>query len=196
MKILSKTDQLQLSDEALVRYFLESKDDAALGILYDRYTTPLFKKCYAITGNRETARDLTHDIFIKVFLNLHQFREGAAFHYWIHRIGYNHCISFLRQQKRLRWIDTPADELHDLAASEEGLQEKIQQEAKLEVMEQAFLQLAESDRVVLSMKYHSNFSVVQIAEMMEVAEGAVKMRLKRGRDRLADIVHRLNAEAR
>ncbi len=48
-------------------------DADRFGVLYDRYTAKVYQKCMGMTQDKELAKDLTHDIFLKAFVNLSKF---------------------------------------------------------------------------------------------------------------------------
>ena len=69
----------QLSDEELVTELQRQMDADRFGVLYDRYTAKVYQKCMGMTRDQELAKDLTHDIFLKAFVNLSKFDHRSKF---------------------------------------------------------------------------------------------------------------------
>ena len=93
----AKADSL-LSDEELVAELQHSMDADRFGLLYDRYVTKVYQKCIGMTRDKE----LAHDIFLKVFVNLSKFDHRSKFGTWVYSITYNDCLDHLRKAQRQR----------------------------------------------------------------------------------------------
>lgn len=193
-KTKSHTDEL--SDAELVKKILSASDKKQLRAfqedLYSRYVKKVFFKCVSIIKNRDTAKDLAHDIMVKMFLNLSKFKGDAPFGSWISSITYNHCINFLRKEKKMRFSDI--DELSDKLTIDDEGEEKQLLEMKLNQLEQIFQYLSEDEKLILLMRYQDGMSVKLISENLKIGESAVKMRLKRSRDHLAKLLKKLTNE--
>jgi len=192
----SKSHTTELSDEDLVKKILSSKDKKVQRSfqedLYSRYVKKVFFKCVSIVKNRDTAKDLAHDIMVKMFLNLSKFKGEAPFGSWISSISYNHCINFLRKENKIRFSDL--DDVKEKIADNNESEEKELLEMKLNQLEQIFQYLSEDERLILLMRYQDEMSIKLIAEKLEMGESAVKMRLKRSRDHLAKLFKKMTNE--
>ncbi len=178
------SDLQKLSDEELVKGILERGDNALREELYHRYAPFVYRRSVAVMRDVELAKDITHDVMIKMFLKLSSFSFRSPFSHWVHRITYNHCLNVLRKKQKWRKSD-----LSDLTSVEdegqEAVREKELQELKLEKLERAMDCLSESERMLLWMHYRDGFSLKDIAQTAGLGLSAVKMRLKRSRDKLA-----------
>ncbi len=101
----NKATGIKLSDTEIVERVVHYGEQHLLEHLYDRYATKIFHKCLSLTKEREVAKDLSHDIIIKIFTSLAKFQGKSAFSLWVHSITYNHCMDYLRLQKRLQYTD-------------------------------------------------------------------------------------------
>ncbi len=171
-----------LSDNELVKLIISSGEERYLREIYARYSNKVYGKCILLTKDKVTSMDLVHDIFIKIFTNISKFRGDSDFSFWVHSITYNHCIAYLNKQKKTRFSELD-DSFNDVGNGREH-EESIIREAKLHQLEESFKELREDDRLILMMYYKNDFSVTQIAERLEIGNSAVKMRLKRARNRL------------
>ncbi|HFA50289.1 MAG TPA: sigma-70 family RNA polymerase sigma factor [Bacteroidetes bacterium] len=182
----------QLTDQQLVRAILGETDPKkqllAQEELYGRYAEKVYFKCLGLVKDSDTAKDLTHDILVKMFLSLSKYRGEGAFRGWLFSMVYNHCINFLKKQKRLQPEDL--EEL-DLPDEEIEAEHKYLLELRLLQLEQLIGQLTDTERLVLLLRYQEGLSVKQMAGAMGIGESAVKMRLKRSRDRLAELFKKL-----
>ena len=178
-----------LADRELVTAILAGKK-RYLNELYHRYQDRVYYKCLAMVKDSSLAQDLAHDVFIKVFTNLHKYQGKADLSFWIYAITYNHCISHLKRARRLRF--DPIHEAYDTEDEGAGtLDEKLLKELQLDQLERLLKQLKPEEEVLLILKYQEAMSVRQIAGILQLSESAVKMRLKRSRERLAKLLNGL-----
>ncbi len=178
---------VRVTDEQLVERILAG-EQPLLELLYDRYSTKIFHKCLSLIKDREAAKDCTHDIMVKVFMNLANFKGRSAFSLWVHSITYNYCMDYLHKQKRLDFSDYSETEYEHMSNDDIELENKILHDVQLTHLEQAFEFLNPEEKIILMMRYQDGMAVKEIAETLSIGESAVKMRLKRSRDRLANIL--------
>jgi len=95
---------------------IKNGDKSLFEVLYNRYADKVFYKALGLTKDRNIAKDLAHDIMIKIFLNLSKFKGTAPFSLWVHSISYNHCIDYLRKKKKMTYMDFESDELYQIKA--------------------------------------------------------------------------------
>jgi RNA polymerase sigma-70 factor (ECF subfamily) len=187
----SKSSNDKLADEQVVERILKGEQQL-LEVLYDRYSGKIYHKCLSLIKDREAAKDCTHDIMVKVFMNLANFKGKAAFSLWVHSISYNYCMDYLTKQKRLDYSDYTENIYENVANDDASLEDKILQDAQLTQLEAVFEELNADEKIILMMRYQDGMSVKDISDSLGIGESAVKMRLKRGRDRLADLIETLN----
>ncbi len=181
----------KISDEEIVERILKGEQQL-LEQLYDRYSGKIFHKCLSIIKDREAAKDCTHDITIKIFMNLANFKGRSAFSLWVHSITYNYCMDYLSKQKRMDYSDYSDYEYENVANDDEALESKLLQDLKLTQLEAVFEKLNPDEKIILMMRYQDGMSVKDIADTLSIGESAVKMRLKRSRDRLAELIEELD----
>src|SRR6478672_2541555 len=68
--------------------------------LYNRFSPRMLGVCYRFARNREDAEDMLQEGFIKVFTQMHQFRNQGALEGWIRRIIVHTCINILKKNKK------------------------------------------------------------------------------------------------
>lgn len=181
------TDHKKLTDDELIKLILSTGELHYFGELYDRYSNKVFRKCYAMVQNEADAEDLTQTILTKTMLNISKFKGNSSFSTWLFRITYNACLDHFRLRKKKRKIFT--EDLNiDITEVEQtdGIEEKQKLEVELGRVKEIFKDLAETDRMLLIMKYQDRMTVPVIAESLNISESAVKMRLHRARKRVLD----------
>ena len=68
--------------------------------LYQRYAGVIYSRCLSFTGNPENAKDLVHDIFLKIFINYNNFKGNSDIYTWIYRITTNECINYIKKNNK------------------------------------------------------------------------------------------------
>ncbi len=181
------------TDEEIVADLQRTVDADRFAVLYDRYSARVYQKCLGMAGDRQLAADLTHDVFLKAFLNLKKFDHRSRFGTWLYSITYNRCLDHLRKRQRVREQDI--DEDHAPADDQEDRYEKELMELRAERLPEVLAALPPDDRAVLLMKYQDELPVKEMAEALGVGESAIKMRLLRARERAVALYRQLNPEA-
>jgi len=170
------------SDEELVRRYTETQRNEYFEQLYERYCDKVYRKCLSFSKSPAQAEDLTHDVFLKLVLKLGSFKEQSKFSTWLYSITYNHCADYVRSAQRHTevHIDEGWDRLDN--SQDDELAELAEFEARK--LKWALEKMPYEERTMLLMKYQDGASLRDIAELSGLTESAVKMRLKRSRDKL------------
>src|ERR1051325_6562708 len=84
------------ADAGLVERYLAG-DMSAFDELMIRYERQVYRVCYRFVENREDARDLAQEVFIKAFEHLGSFRRESRLKTWLYRIAVNHCIYHVKK---------------------------------------------------------------------------------------------------
>ncbi len=188
-----KIENPYLTDKQLVKTILSANDPTIKRQLqedlYHRFAERIYFKCFSIVKSKEIAKDLTHDIIIKIFFNLGKYSGTSEFYPWVAAITYNHCINWLNKEKKLK-IEPIENHAYQIGQDDSGeaIAIKVLEELQLSQLERLFQQLKEAEKIVLLMRYQDGLSVKNIASILKISESAVKMRLKRGRDHLIRLV--------
>ncbi|WP_080059862.1 RNA polymerase sigma factor [Spirosoma aerolatum] len=148
--------------------------------LYKKYVKKVFQKCLSVTNDVEAAEDCTQDIFLKAFTHLKAFRNQSRLSTWLYSIAHNYCQDRIRLEKRLATermtpgMDVRSDETN----AQESVDEQILQ------LENLLQQLPNEEATLLRLKYEQNLSIQQLSRRFHLSESAIKMRLKRSREKL------------
>ncbi len=193
-KILENTRTLtvrgqccKLSDEKLVETFNESGDARLFELIYHRYCQKVQNKCYKFVKNRAEVKDMTQDIFLKLFLKIKTYNGQSRFSTWLYSFIHNYCVNYLQRDvtKREMLLTSPLDDNDNLMSLPGGddLDEELH-EMKIAELKKALNALNPADKAILQLKYLQNEPVKKIQELLNIKGSAVKMRLKRARHKL------------
>lgn len=184
MKTLNKTS---LSDEDLVKEITLTKNSDLFAELYDRYAATVYNKCLGFAKNKVEAEDLTHDIFIKLFVKLNTFKGTSKFSTWLYSFTYNFCVNYVQRDKykNKEKIDDEIIERNATVIDEISDEDIFQ--LKAEKLQKVLAIIDSKDKMILLMKYQDDLSIKEIKEVLGVGESAVKMRLKRAKEKVMEI---------
>ncbi len=168
------------SDEQLIELYLRTQNENYFKCLYNRHLYQVSRQCKGFCKNSETARDLSQEVFVKVHHQLYQFQGKSRFSSWLFQVTRNVCLDYLRREKsRMKNVESEFPKEALLELFEEEIMEK--EEAPLQRL-LSTLPLLEKE--ILMMKYGFEWPIEEIATFMEMSEGAIKMRLKRAKEKL------------
>ena len=188
MTISDSTTLNELNDEQLLQYLNTAKHRDVLNELYDRFEKRIFFKCISMLKNKEEAKDLTHDIFITIFTKLGQFKGNSALSLWIHTISVNSCLKYLEKKKRIQVISHEKEHAESISDdSIDQIQEKQMLELQIQDLDRLLLEIKEEERLMIIMKYVDGLSIKEMSTILKLGESAVKMKLKRSRDKLYNL---------
>ncbi|MBB1149060.1 RNA polymerase sigma factor [Myroides sp. C15-4] len=184
---------VSMTDEELVQFIIHNGNTSLFGILYDRYGQKVYQKCLGFAESRDAAEDLTQDVFVKLYLNLKSFRGEAKFSTWLYSFTYNHCVNYsksiLRRQRDN--VELQEETLYVSTADEEVTDEEIFS-LTVEKLQEALGLIDPEDKIVLLMKYQDDKSIKDIAQLLELGESAVKMRLHRAKKKIVELYNSLS----
>ncbi|WP_293283530.1 RNA polymerase sigma factor [Allomuricauda sp.] len=189
---LEKEDlYVQLSDEELVKQIVADNDPMLFGKLYDRYVTMVYNKCYGFAKSADEAEDLTQDVFLQLFIKLRTFKGKSKFSTWLYSFTYNFCVNYVNRNKQLKIRDKSVQ----VETSEHKLTEEVPDESLFEMkadkLKKALELIAAEDKSLLLLKYQDGASIKDLVSLLEIGESAVKMRIKRAKERLVEIYNTL-----
>ena len=146
----------------------------------EQYGDTVFTMAFRLTGDRDEARDLAQDVFVRVYRNLDRYRPGT-FEGWLYRITKNLFLDRLRRRSRLRWEPLPDEEWRQPADGGPGPAERIDDRLLRGDLEVALQRLPASFRVAVVMCDVQALSYEEIAEATGWPIGTVRSRIHRGR---------------
>lgn len=185
---------VDLSDQDLVQLVLDGDTTAYRGLV-ERYQGRVYALVYGMVRNREDARDIVQEAFVKAYRNLRTYRREASFHAWLFRIAMNLAIDQIRS--KIRHPQGEFDEKIDQreAGSEYAVDHlrrhpgrDLERQRLYERIMNAMQQLPVDQRQVVLLREIEGLSYKEIADTMDIPEGTVMSRLFYARKKLQDLL--------
>ena len=185
-----------LDDRALLRAHLAGDADA-FAALVRRHRDRLWAVALRTTGNPEDAADALQDALVSAYRRAGSYRGDAAVTTWLHRVVVNACLDRIRAQNVRRTQPLP-DDLGSgvptlVAAGGSGAEtddpgEHAARADRRRMVLAALRELPPEQRAALVLVDMEGWSVAEAARALDCAEGTVKSRCSRGRERLAALL--------
>jgi len=164
-------------------------DLLALGILYERYKTQVYRVALAITRDPIAAEDILQEGFLRLYGSVNRFDETRPLAPWLYRVTVN--LSYNWVTRRGRWLAPMEGAIERLRAGPKSSPETVVEQNELQqIVREALNALGFEHRVVLVLFYLGGFSLKEIAHILDLPEGTVKSRLHYGRKRLRSRLER------
>lgn len=174
--------QSNKSREELLVLQLKNSDKKAQRQLYDQYANKMLAVCRSYITDTYYAEDCMINGFCKVFNHIQKFENKGSFEGWVRKIMVNECLTFLRSNKTLIYVDdarivdfnTIDDELDELDFSFS--------------VEEVLNELPESYRLVFNLHVLEDYSHQEIAAALNISISSSKTQLFRAKVKLKEII--------
>ena len=147
-------------------------DAGALSELYARYARPLMALAYRLTGSREDAEDVLHDVFLGLPEALRRYDERGSLEPWLKRVTARVALTRLRSQGRRRELSLDALPAPVMAAPDRSADD-------LGAVARALDALPETLRAVFVLREVEGLSHAEIAALLDISARASEVRLHR-----------------
>ncbi|SHG09495.1 RNA polymerase sigma-70 factor, ECF subfamily [Flavobacterium segetis] len=177
-----KVIQLQHQEKELILLAIENNRQAQQQI-YTHFSPKMLSVCRQYIKDIHQAEDIMITAFMKVFTNLKNFQHNGSFEGWIRRIMINECISFMRVEKKIKYIE---DETY--------FEERFNNiESQFSVDDIQFLidRLPDGYKMVFNLYAIEGFKHHEIATLLGISEGTSKSQLSHARKMLQGQVNKL-----
>lgn len=161
-----------------------SKPELDFKSIYEENYSRVVRLCMGYTsGNTDLAKDLTQEVFIKVWDNLKTFRKESNITTWIYRIAVNTCLLNLRKKKSKQLSKVLSTEEIPVANNEHQEKERQYQE-----MYRCIDALSETSRAIVLMELEG-LPQKEIANIMGIGHETVRTRIHRIKIQLSKCVN-------
>lgn len=180
-------------DYTFIQRCLAGERDA-FKFLVENHQRTVFDTIIRMVYNRETARDIAQETFVKAYTKLHTFDPRYPFRVWIQRIATHCAIDFLRRRKPeyLTLDDTTNPDRTPLS---QQIRDKkptpdmtMEQEERSEMVQNAVCKLDPKLRAVIVMRHFRDMNYDEISEVLQIPLGTVKNRIFRARTKLQELL--------
>lgn len=174
----------------------DKTDTPSFDDIYRDYAGKILNLAYRLTANEDTARDLTQEVFIKVYQSLAKFEHRSQIYTWIYRIAVNHIMTYLKKEGRWRWVDIMDRKVSDLIREEDveatfrgrvalpGAERALEQKERAKLVWAIVQSLPAKYRVPLVLFNYEGMSYKEISETLGLGMSAVESRIHRAKKQL------------
>ncbi|MCJ7778673.1 MAG: sigma-70 family RNA polymerase sigma factor [Sedimentisphaerales bacterium] len=147
--------------------------------LYRRHYDEVFRYCAHRLFDRQTAEDVTSQVFIKAVENFHSFKGSEQqFCFWLFRIATNAVNQHLRRQMRgEKMLQHAHEQVISNVASDSDLEESSHE--RLAALKDAMLSLKPRYQTIITLRFFENLKPTEIAEVLGSSPGTIRSQLAR-----------------
>lgn len=170
-------------------------DTTAFRGLVEKYQGRVYSMLYGMLRNREDARDVTQDAFVKAYHRLDSFRLESSFYTWLYRIAMNLAIDLIRKRKRRKTSSYDEDiaardgdgEIAEVHQGDGPSRTLLRKQLYSRIMDAVDSLPADQKQAIL-LRELEGLSYKEIADIMEIPEGTVMSRLYYARKKLQKLL--------
>jgi RNA polymerase sigma-70 factor, ECF subfamily len=184
---MDSTDELSLLIESCIKGDRKSQQ-----VVYQKFYGKMMSICLRYTKNKDEAKDILQDGFIKVFSSLAKYNFQGSFEGWIRRIVVNTAIDSFRKKSSLQINDNVkfVDQLQDVVEEEVNEDIDLAPHYKVADIIEAMQQLSPAYKVVFNLYIFEDYSHRQISEKLGITEGTSKSNLAKAKQNLIKILEK------
>ena len=143
---------------------------------YAKYKNTVYSVIFNYVKNNEDANDLQQEVFIRLLKSDTEFDGDEHMKAWLIKVASNLSKNLLRDNSRISDEPLPEEIAYSLK-EDNGIFEYV-------------LALPEKYRIPIHLHYYEEYSTREIAQVLEIPEATVRIRLKRGRERLKKVLQK------
>lgn len=154
--------------------------------LYAHHSRPIYYLALRLLSDPEKAEDATHDVFLKAFRKIDQFRGDSSWRTWLYRIAINHCKNLQQTWHERHMVSNAEDVVWDTAVAQSDSPLQVLETKELGARIQATLDSLPSEyRLLLLLVADQELSYEQVGVLTDQSADAVRGKLHRARKTFA-----------
>lgn len=178
---------MDITDQSLVNLVVDENDLTAFNRLMKRHEDGVYRMALMYCKSKESAFDITQDVFVKVFQNLKSFRGDSTFKTWLYKIVYYESLNWIRKNKKFKY-NQDIDEIEFAISSNSYADDAVLKKERYKTLNDSMDKLNKKYKTVVYLKYFENLSLKEIAKIVNTTEGTIKNILFRSVRKLQDIM--------
>ena len=163
---------------------------ASQEILVRRHYKLIYSFLYRMVGDKELAKDLTQETFIKLLNNISKFRPSSEFRSWMLTVASNHAKDYLKSKSYKDSRNTYEWYENDGSGSEKSVSSIFEKNEKRNEIKEALEELPDFQREAILFKYYHDLKISEIASVTNTSVPTVKSRLNQGLKKLKSYLQR------
>jgi RNA polymerase sigma-70 factor (ECF subfamily) len=174
---------------------IKSNNEGAVAELLAKHTRNIYKIVYSLNFDYHDVMDISQEVFVKLSLNIKNFREESSFTTYMYRVVLNTCYDYKKKKKietnsaAFDFIDGNGREKHEPGIADAApTQDYLEKEIMSEYFKKAVSNLSERQRLIFILKHWGSFKIREIAGFFKISQSAVKTQLKRAFETVKDRV--------
>lgn len=182
-----------MTDNEYIKLILQG-DRNKFGIIVEKYRQMVFRTCMGFVHNKDDADDLAQEVFIQAYQSLSKFKMESAFSTWLYRISVNASLNKIRKTSgrsffhRLGSVFSGEDKNDPLfsASDMEDPENILIRQEHSQWLQKALDSLPGNQRTAIILSKYDDLPQKEIAEVMDITEGAVEALLQRAKKNLRE----------
>lgn len=170
----------EIADDLLVDRILAGELEL-FRFLVDRHKNLVFAMIMRQISSRETAEELSHEVFVKAYKNLKSFRKEAKFSSWLVRIALNHCSSYFSSKVFKQKLATDELENLEIEGNNQSPEDALEHKELTFALQTCLQKLKPLFRDVITICALESRSYDEAAQLFEVPVGTIRSRLNKAR---------------
>jgi RNA polymerase sigma-70 factor, ECF subfamily len=167
---------------------LKRGDRHAFARMVDAYSDIIYRLALKMLGDEQDAEDVLQETFIKALKNIHNFEGRSKISTWLYRIAVNEALMLLRKRKGVivdidQEYETDEGELMPRQITDWCClpEKELMSGETRHAIDQAIQTLSDANRAAFLLRDVEGLSTQEAAEVLNISESAVKVRLMRAR---------------
>jgi RNA polymerase sigma-70 factor, ECF subfamily len=167
---------------------LRKGDEESFRLIVDRYQRFILNTCNKFVYDKETAEDLTQEVFIEIYKSINLFRMDSKLSTWIYRIAITKSLDLLKSRKRkkrsavLKSLFGDDNMEEKISAPEElNPQRELENQERFKILLLALNKLPENQRVAFTLSKYDELSYQEIADILGTSISAVESLIHRAK---------------
>ena len=172
-------------EEMIVEGSITEDKDLLIDEIMNQYGQEILQLAYSYVNNKAIAEDLTQDIFVKCYKNLHTYSGNSKLRTWLWRIAINHCKDFHRSWYTKNVV-IAGEEMPSNSTKKELVEQAVIQKEEDDELIAAIMKLPIKYREVIYLFYYEELPLKEIALVTDTGLNTVKTRLRRAKELLKE----------
>ena len=157
---------------------VKSGDLDKMALLFQRYHKPLYGFLYRMTGQREPSEDMVQAVFYRLLKSRHTFTGEGEFKTWMYHVARNVLSDHFKGSRRMGTVIDIAG-LEEKLSGDTGLFDRVEKRLAVQALQKAMASLPPESREILVLSRFQELKGAEIASILDISVGAVKVRIFR-----------------